>query len=145
MRTSPLVLRALGSVLLMGTVAVLVSTPSTASAVAVHQERAAAPNSTPQVLPRSAVGCNGSICIQVVGSGLNVSSWSTTLSLTKSLCTTAYFLVNGTVKNSVPNFCGSAGEQLEAVWTKPGSFANGTSLCNTWKGITGEPCETVHS
>jgi hypothetical protein len=95
--------------------------------------------------PLSANTCSGSVCIYVVGSGLNVSSWSTTVVLNKSMCSTAKYLENGVVIAASGSTCGSSGEQLESSWASPGNFPNGTQLCNTWTGISGEPCITVHS
>ena len=97
------------------------------------------------VMPDSANGCSGPVCIYVTGSGLNVSDWSTSLYLTKTMCSTSSFLVNGVLWASGGNECGTAGEELVADWSDPGNFANGTVLCNTWSGVSGKPCETVHS
>ena len=94
------------------------------------------------VHPDSASGCNQSICIAVTGSGLNVSDWTTTAVLPRTMCSTADFLVNGSVW-ATGYGCASSGDQLKADWSDPGNFANGTVLCNTWSGIAGKPCETV--
>ena len=93
----------------------------------------------------SAVGCSGPVCIYVTGTGLHVSDWSTSLALSKSMCSTASFLVNGVLWASGVNECGSAGNELVSDWSSPGNFPNGTVLCNTWTGVSGKPCETVHS
>ena len=118
---------------------VLTSGAATAATVAVT----AAPGI--HIVPDSANTCNGSVCIFVTGSGLNVSDWTTTVSLSRSQCSTASFLVNGVVWASGINTCGSAGDELVSDWSSPGNFANGTVLCNTWSGIAGRPCATVHS
>jgi len=94
--------------------------------------------------PLSASTCSYSVCIYVTGTGLNVSNWSTSGYISKSMCSTAKFLVNGAEWAS-SHVCGSADTELEADWVDPGNFANGTQLCNTWTGISGEPCATVHS
>jgi hypothetical protein len=96
------------------------------------------------IMPDSANGCSGAICIFVTGSGLHVSDWQTSVALSKSMCSTASFLVNGVLWASGVNTCGSAGDLLVSDWESPGNFANGTVLCNTWSGISGKPCETVH-
>ena len=97
------------------------------------------------VIPLSADTCSDSICIYVVGSGLNVSSWSTTAVLPSSMCSYAKYLENGVVIATSGVGCGSAGYQLSSEWDDPGNFPNGTRLCNEWSGIAGEPCITVHS
>jgi hypothetical protein len=106
------------------------------------------PSSTPvqpsAIVPLSASTCSSSVCIYVTGTGLVVANWSTTAVLAKSTCSTADFLVNGSVR-ATAEACGSANEKLDADWAAPGTFPNGTILCNTWSGISGEPCATVHS
>jgi FlaG/FlaF family flagellin (archaellin) len=97
------------------------------------------------VIPLSADTCSDSVCIYVVGSGLNVSSWTTTVVLPSSMCSYAKFLENGVVIAESPQGCASAGDQLSTEWVNPGNFPNGTRLCNEWSGIAGEPCITVHS
>jgi hypothetical protein len=97
------------------------------------------------VIPLSADTCSDSVCIYVVGSGLNVSSWTTTVVLPSSMCSYAKFLENGVVIAESPEGCASAGDQLSTEWVNPGNFPNGTRLCNEWSGIAGEPCITVHS
>lgn len=97
------------------------------------------------IMPDSANGCASSVCIYVTGTGLNVSDWATSVYLTKSMCSTASFWVNGVLWASGVNQCDSAGDELVSDWSDPGNFANGTVLCNTWSGVSGKPCETVHS
>jgi hypothetical protein len=98
-----------------------------------------------RIMPDSANGCSSSVCIYVTGTGLNVSDWATSVALTKTMCSTASFLVNGVLWASGVNQCGSAGDELVSDWSDPGNFPNGTVLCNTWSGVSGKPCETVHS
>jgi hypothetical protein len=97
------------------------------------------------VIPLSADTCSDSICIYVVGSGLNVSSWTTTAVINSSMCSYAKYLENGVVIATSGVACGSANDQLVSEWNNPGNFPNGTRLCNEWSGIAGEPCITVHS
>jgi hypothetical protein len=97
------------------------------------------------VIPLSADTCSDSICIYVVGSGLNVSSWTTTAVISSSMCSYARYLENGVVIAESAEVCGSADDQLSSEWVDPGNFPNGTRLCNEWSGIAGEPCITVHS
>jgi hypothetical protein len=97
------------------------------------------------VHPDSADTCSDSICIYVVGSGLNVSSWTTSAVISSSMCSYARYLENGVLIAESGEVCGSAGDQLVSEWNDPGNFPNGTRLCNEWTGIAGEPCITVHS
>jgi hypothetical protein len=97
------------------------------------------------IIPESANGCSGAICIFVTGSGLQVSDWTTTVVLSRSMCSTASFWANGVLVARGGSQCGASGDELLSDWPNPGNFANGTVLCNTWSGISGKPCETVHS
>jgi hypothetical protein len=97
------------------------------------------------VIPLSADTCSDSICIYVVGSGLNVSSWTTTAVIGSPMCSYAKYLENGVVIAESGEVCGSTDYQLSSEWNDPGNFPNGTRLCNEWSGIAGEPCITVHS
>jgi hypothetical protein len=109
---------------------------------------AASPNVTSVstlILPPSASTCSGAVCIYVVGSGLNVSSWTTTGVLPKTECSYAKYLEDGVVIATSGSVCGPSGDELESEWNDPGNFPNGTQLCNEWSGISGEPCITVHS
>jgi hypothetical protein len=145
MQTTPLLRRALGAALLLG----LVAAPSLLSTSLTVDSNAGAstPAQVPHIraIPMSASTCSDAICIFVVGSGLNVSNWSTTAYISKSMCSTAKFLDDGTEIASGVKTCGSAGDELESIWSDPGNFPNGTQLCNTWSGISGKPCITVHS
>jgi hypothetical protein len=123
-------------------VGILTTGTATAAAPAVTVN---SPVSNIGIIPDSANGCSGAICIFITGSGLHVSDWQTTVSLSRSMCSTASFLVNGVLRASGGSQCGSAGDLLVSDWQSPGNFANGTVLCNTWSGISGKPCETVHS
>ncbi len=162
MGTVPLSRRALTvvaatlSALVMGT-SLLIGLAGTAGAAVTSQGSSAnvenltaTPTATPGVtgsgvIPLSADTCSDSVCIYVVGSGLNVSSWSTTVVLPASTCSYAKYLENGVVIATSGEGCASAGDQLSSEWNDPGNFPNGTRLCNEWSGIAGEPCITVHS
>jgi len=138
MRVRPLFCRVLGLVGLIVVAPVIgLSAPSGASTLVV--------TATGGIHPLTASTCSGNVCIYVVGTGLNVSDWSTTASLSKSMCSAAKFIEDGTVIATGATTCGSAGGGLDADWPSPGNFPNGTILCNTWSGIAGEPCITVHS
>jgi len=97
------------------------------------------------IQPDSANGCSGAICIAIAGSGLHVSNWTTTVVISKTMCSSASFFANGVLVAVGSSTCGTSGDQLVADWSSPGNFANGTVLCNTWSGVSGKPCETVHS
>lgn len=100
-----------------------------------------AANAQAQVGIESADGCNGYVCISVEGSGLSVSSWRTTASVSSYRCESAYFKRNGyTIK--IMSDCDSS--TLSTTWWNPGSFSDGDQLCNTWSNISGEPCITIH-
>jgi hypothetical protein len=96
-------------------------------------------------LPQTADSCSGAVCIYVFGTGLNVSDWYTTVRLSKSMCSTAAFLDDGIEIASGESTCGSSGDVLESNLGAAGDFPNETQLCNTWSGVSGEPCITVHS
>ena len=123
-------------------VAVLTTGSATAASPAVTVN---SPVPNIRILPDSANGCSGAVCIFITGSGLHVSDWQTTVALSKSTCSSASFLVNGVLYASGGSECGAAGDELVSDWESPGNFPNGTVLCNTWSGISGKPCETVHS
>jgi hypothetical protein len=146
MHTAALSRRTLAHVAVAGLsvvgVAVLTTGTATASAPAVTVN---SPVPNIRIMPDSANGCSGAICIFVTGSGLHVSDWQTSVALTRSTCSSASFLVNGVLFASGGTQCGAAGDELVSDWESPGNFANGTVLCNTWSGISGKPCETVHS
>jgi hypothetical protein len=119
-------------------------TTGAVSASPVVPARAAAAPSI-GIHPDSANGCSGAICIYITGSCLHVSDWSTSVVLSRTMCSTASYFANGVLVGLGLNTCGSSGNQLVSDWSNPGNFANGTVLCNTWSGVSGKPCETVHS
>ena len=127
---------------LAGTAGAVVTGPGSSAHV---QNLTAAVTPALTVHPDSADTCSDSICIYVVGSGLNVSSWTTTAVISSSMCSYAKYLENGVLIAESAEVCGSAGDQLSSEWNDPGNFPNGTRLCNEWSGIAGEPCITVHS
>jgi hypothetical protein len=144
MRSIALFSRALGALMVTGTVLAIATMAPAGATVVDHQHKLSDPAAT-AVLPASAETCSGSVCIYVVGTGLTVSNWSTTAVLSKTMCSTARYLDDGVVIATSGSTCGTSGEQLTSDWPSPGSFPNGTRLCNTWSGVSGEPCITVHS
>lgn len=63
------------------------------------------------ITPDSANGCASSVCIYVTGTGLHVSDWTTSVALSRSMCSTASFLVNGVLWASGVNQCGRRGKR----------------------------------
>jgi hypothetical protein len=96
--------------------------------------------------PDSAYGCNQNVCISLEGSGLHVSDWSSQATYEGSieLCTQSYFYENDAEIRSGTSVCGEAGVFF-TDWAANKNFPNNAKLCNQWKKIAGEPCETVHS
>jgi hypothetical protein len=97
------------------------------------------------VTPDSASGCNQSVCINVVGSGLYVSDWSTTAYPSTYVCSYAAYWANGIVIATSNEVCGNQNDVFYSDWNNPGYFPNNTQVCNTWLQIAGKPCETVYS
>jgi hypothetical protein len=120
----------------------------TAANAAVARSR---PAPLTQAVPLSASGCNGQVCLTVTGSGLHVAS--VTISYTGSIC------INnndyGTVKFSKPatqyfsdTSFGNGGvfcNPMRDVINVNKNFANGSTACATIAGVSGKPCETIHS
>jgi hypothetical protein len=119
--------------------------PSSSAATVGSSEHASTLAQGSRILPPSASTCSGNVCEYVTGSGLNVSNWSTTAFISRSMCSTPHFLVNGSIRKTGVLTCGPANTDLGSDWSNPGNFPNGTVICNTWSGISGEPCVTVHS
>jgi hypothetical protein len=92
----------------------------------------------------NALGCNQSICIQLIGSGLTLSQWNSQATLPASMCSYAVYWARGSVWKTSNTVCGTIGS---VAWSYYGSttWPNKTQLCNTWGNIAGKPCETVHS
>jgi hypothetical protein len=93
-------------------------------------------------VPLSASGCNDSVCIDLEGSGSQVSDWETTAWAGSATCTYADYWANYVLERQGTRQCVQAGTELESNWDNT-SWPNGTVLCNTWPGISGEPCETI--
>ena len=108
-------------------------------ATAVAAPAAVASATPPTAGPLTASSCNGHVCTYVNGNG---SVWQTTAGLTSATCTYADFWVNHVLVLQTGAQCAGGGTELEAQWTGA-SFPAGTLLCNTWPGISGEPCETI--
>jgi hypothetical protein len=92
--------------------------------------------------PQSASGCSGHVCIYLQTSGSLVTDWETTAYAGTATCTYADFWANGVLEAQTGTQCVPAGTELRSD-LKGVSFPSGTLLCNTWPGISGEPCETI--
>lgn len=100
--------------------------------------------SSPQLVhPMSASGCNDLVCIEVTGSGLEVTKWFTAAYSVddEDICAYPIFWVDGEADIVGEEICGTL---LEAWDDEPEWFENNTHLCNSWPGVAGKPCETVH-
>lgn len=95
------------------------------------------------VHPDGANGCNQAVCISLSGSGTDVTDWLTNGNASKAMCTYAEFWENGSVIATSNEQCGPANDLYTANWSNPGNFPVGASLCNTWSGLPGKPCETI--
>ncbi|WP_188279532.1 hypothetical protein [Streptomyces sp. CBMA29] len=105
------------------------------------------------VSPNSASKCNptGSAfatCIEVTGSGLTVSNWTTDAYFCSCAAGTvgASYIVNTTVLEVLYQPWYGAGRYQSRFDDLPRSWKDGTKLCNYWGGSEGgTPCITVHS
>lgn len=102
----------------------------------------AGPAHAQEVGIEAASGCNIDVCIFLDGSGLTVTKWRTTGSVSGYQCGYAYFWRNGAVIRTI-YACGSG--TVSATWNSPGNFAHGDELCNTWTVASGTPCKTIYA
>ncbi|MFC8501735.1 hypothetical protein ACFUC1_05215 [Pedococcus sp. NPDC057267] len=101
------------------------------------------------IQPNNASGCDwtnggGSVCIYVFGSGLHVSEWDTSAKVGAYRCTYAsYWINNGQwLITTGPELCGQNGT-FWSYWKPNADYLANRSICNTWVGIAGKPCETI--
>lgn len=97
------------------------------------------------VTPQNAHGCNGAVCLDVVGSGLVITGWSTTLKADHSQTTNAFLWATNTLYFTGPSISAIQGAQYAASVPQSIRFNGSTQLCATWNGYSGRPCETVHA
>lgn len=99
------------------------------------------------VVPASASGCNGFVCIYVEGSHLRMDAWNTkgvanggteTYSVWWKGYNTIWLVGNGVY---VPS-SGVVWSHLVAI-AMPHTFPAPVQLCNTWQGISGKPCINI--
>lgn len=93
--------------------------------------------------PDSASGCNEEVCIEVTGSGLVVTKWFTAAFSPDydEICSFPAFWVDDEIDFVGDEICGT---EIEAWDDATEDFENNTQLCNSWPGVAGFPCETVH-
>jgi len=100
------------------------------------------------VRPLSASGCNQEVCIIITGSGLKVTGWQTTGEYTGAkdpFCTySVYWAPGNTVYATGIVVCGGQGTYYGYFADVPIVWTTNIQICNTWAGIPGKPCETVH-
>lgn len=95
------------------------------------------------VIPMSSSGCNSLVCIYITGTGLKVTDWDTSAGYYSYLCTYAAFWNGSRILTTSNTVCTTG--PFFAVWGVTRNYVPGTQLCNTWVGISGRPCETIHS
>lgn len=96
--------------------------------------------------PRNHSGCNGNVCIDVLGGGLTTTSWGTHATLASGQHSYAIYIKNGSpiyTSSTVWYGPGTTGE--DEYPTEPQTYPNNTNLCNEWPGVSGEPCANIHS
>lgn len=105
----------------------------------------------PAVPDTSGLQCGGNVCMSVVGSGTYVSNWYT--SAHGSPCSTypvfSDVQPNGNVRRGYGVFFSgcNAADYSSFYLTHPTSThiaSNNTHLCDTWPGVAGRPCVSVH-
>jgi hypothetical protein len=107
------------------------------------------PASSPAAVPLSAGGCNGQICIRVIGTGLHVNT--VTIIYSGSICNTndGGHIIFSNPRTTFPVLgMGDNGflcNPSQRTSTIDRSFANNSTLCVTLDGVPGEPCVTIHS
>jgi hypothetical protein len=133
--------------------AVLLASTAPASAVSSSAQSTAIGSHSVQVTrghtvtPNTASGCNSDVCITVNGSGLFVNFVFTSGHNPNSFSVSShpYITANGVTVNSGSTRTIAAGSTSSYTWNSQRSFANNTVICAGWTGISGFPCETVHS
>lgn len=105
------------------------------------------------VVPYSASGCNQSVCISVVGTGLYVNYVNATgTSTSRNGCVKGQMLVRGSVRLQTNTVCWlnppNSIEHLTAHYSIGYNINNGSQVCVKFIGLgapKGLPCETIHS
>ena len=109
-----------------------------------HRSAKTITTSSSAVHPDSASGCNFDVCIEVIGSGLQVDNWNTFAYPTGYQCSFAAYWEDGEIAFTGEEICSDG--LLETFASDfDGLFDDGEQVCNTWVAIPGKPCETIHS
>lgn len=100
-----------------------------------------------RVIPDSASGCAGYVCIDINGSGTTVNYISTVVQnpYHRPYTSTGRVYVNGRPVHSFGSHKLRAYPAKERyTWNSPSySFRKGQRVCIQWTGISGFPCETI--
>ena len=97
------------------------------------------------IVPASSSGCNGWVCINIIGSGLLINNWSTSgdYSGFSYFCTySVYWKSQTTILDTGTLVCGYHGRYFGNL-TYPVMYPHFGWACNTWVGIPGKPCEQI--
>lgn len=97
-----------------------------------------------KIQPYSSNGCSGWVCINIIGSGLLISGWSTKADYSGPyMCTySAYWNSLTTVLDTGTVVCGSYGT-FYGTLSYPVVYKSFGWACNTWVNIVGKPCEQI--
>jgi len=145
------------------TLAIIVVAAVTLTPATAHAQTSATPTSVrgaltvsllgSSVVPNSASGCNQSVCITVIGSGLYVDHVSSTGTTTaRTINVVGQMLVRGSVRltTNTISMINSPGNLvlLSAYYPVGYNINNGSQVCVRFVGTgapAGLPCETIHS
>lgn len=97
------------------------------------------------VQPDNAHGTNGHVTIDIVGSGLYVAEWTTTIGpLIPGECTEGVFWVDNEILWTGGYVCNNT-DTLSNYFAQIGDiqFYTPSQVCNTALGLSGRPCEEV--
>lgn len=101
------------------------------------------PTSSPA--PKSAWGCNGDVCINIIGDSTTVDEWDTYL-FGNVGCTYAHFHINDVVYLTSTEICPDSEDEgvYWAYWLPYDvTFYDGDMVCNSWDNGDGYPCEEI--
>ncbi len=101
----------------------------------------------PGAVPANADGWNGYVEINVTGKGRLISNWYTRAeNVHGEICTfSVYWAPTGAdVLDTGKEVCGGSG-YFVGYLTYPVEFSSNYHACNTWVGVSGKPCEYIHS
>lgn len=84
--------------------------------------------------------CDGDVCLEIEGSANTAHEWHTWGWVPSAQCSYASFWQDGSVIATSKTVCSDGAGWLYAKWSNPGTFPSGSSLCNTWASVSGQPC-----